>query len=184
MFDLLKYTGLLSIPLFTCIAFAIIAQAPGHTWKKHSISETILFLQHSKLKVLFRLNFILKALIDSIFLWYIGQAYHVSYGSPIILGSGTAIAFFGLLAFVTVDTQKLLHVFLIYSVGVLMALSEICLAYLTRVQWFIVFTWIITVAPVCIAFWYLYLNKVSVLVQSVCIIMVYSWFVVFVFQFL
>ncbi len=184
MFYLLKYTGLLSIPLFLIIAFSLIAQAPGYSYRQHSISKTILFLEHTKYKFLFRLNFIFKAIIDMCFLGYLVQVLHLSYLSPIVWIFVLGSLLFGSLAFILVSNMELLHVIVIYTAIVLWALFEVLVAGVVGVSWFTVFTWLVACISTAIAFWFLYIRNITVVVQVICTVMVYSWLIVFVTKFL
>jgi len=184
MVSLLKYSGLLSLPLFALLATVLMSHAPGHAVRTHSISKTILFLHHPTLRFLFRLNFILKSFVDFIFLWYIAKFFQLSWESPIIWCLGVACVLFASLAYFIEGKHAFWHVLLVYGVGVLWAITEVLLAYHIGVQWFIQYTWVSAIIPTVIAFWYLYVKKVTVVVQVVCIIMIYSWLVVFVTNFL
>lgn len=180
----LKYIGLLSLPLFATVAFILIRRAPGYVLGRHSISETILFLEKPRYRGVFRMNFIVKALIDSCFLWVLAATIHISFWSPIVWCMAISNILFAALAFVLVGKTRLAHIILIYTVGVLWAVCELLIAYRIGIGWFTLYTWVIAVVPTAIAFWYLFRKKVNVGVQVVCMTMIYSWLVIFVTKFL
>lgn len=64
MLEVLKYGSIISIPLFGIILIFLLKDTDGYTLKNQTISRAILFLSKSKNKTIFRLNFLIKGLLD------------------------------------------------------------------------------------------------------------------------
>lgn len=179
-----KYFGIISLPLFLVIAFWCIRQTEGHQLHKHSISKSILFLKNPFYRLIFRLNFVLKSLLDFLFLLYIKDHLQLSFTSPAIITLGIAIALFALLSLVIEGSTHALHLIIIYAAGVIWAISNILMALYIAVNWFTLVTYVMASIPWIIGFGALFLRRITVYVQLVCIVFIYSWTMLFVLKFL
>lgn len=182
--EIFKYNILISSPLFSLIALLLVSKAPNFSLTKNTVSKSIFHLEQSKYKTIFKLNFLLKALLDFGFFWYVINHFQI----PIIslLGSSLVLSavFFGLLAYFTEVKHSLAHNILIYGNIILLSFSQILLAQLTRSPSFILFTNIITTVVVMISFGFLFTKKTNVYVQITCVLIVYTWLLLFVFRYL
>lgn len=181
---ILKYFSLISVPLFGIISFVLIRQVSDFSLTEHTISKTIRFLHHPKQLMLFRLNFLLKTILDGGFVWYVSNYFHLPWYAPVVLMMSIAVMLFGALAYITDDAHVTLHYLLVYGAGALWMFSQLLLAYMIGDTWFITATLILAVVPVLVAFGFLVAKKTNALVQIGCMAMIYSWHALFVFRYL
>jgi hypothetical protein len=91
---------------------------------------------------------------------------------------------FGSLAYFIDGKYEKQHVVLIYSVITFWPIVEILLAYHVGTFWFILLTWVFATIPAIIAFWSLFMQKISVIVQLLCVSFTFSWLLIFITKFL
>jgi len=61
--ELFKYSSLLSFPLFAIVALVLVRKTTDYSFHTHTISKSIHFLNNPLQLVVFRLNFIVKAVL-------------------------------------------------------------------------------------------------------------------------
>ena len=182
--EIFKYNSILSVPLFTVIALSLIKKAPGFSFSKSTVSKSIFHLKRKTHRIIFRLNFILKSLLDFGFTLYLMNRFNISPKSLLGFALILAVIFFGILAYFIEGKYSVLHKIFTYSGGVFWAISQILLAQLTKDLVFITFTNVLTFIVLFLTFGFLFTKKTNVIVQAVCMFLLYSWIVIFVFRYL
>jgi len=182
--EIFKYNSLLSIPLFSIINLFLIRKAPDFSFHNHTVSKTINFLNRPTQAIIFRFNFILKALLDLGFVLYILNQFRISFGSPIALTLILSAFLFGTLACFVEGKHTTWHQIVVYTSSVLWAIGQICVARLIGNSAFILFTIIFGPFPVIVALGFCSQKKLNVFIQAVCMSMWYIWLIVFVFKYL
>jgi len=182
--EFFKYNAIISVPLFGIIAYFLIRKNPHFSFSKHTVSKSILFLNHPIQDFIFRANFIVKALLDLGFTLYIGQHFDISFQTLPVLTMILSVLLFGSLAYFIEGKYSKSHKIITYSSGILWVISQIFLTKLTNNISFILFTNILTVAVLILAFGFMFAKKTNVFVQITCVSLLYLWMAIFVFQYL
>lgn len=182
--EIFKYFSIISMPLFMIIAFLLIKKLPDFSFSKHTISKTALFIKDPFHMFIFRLNFIIKTLLDLGFVWYLIFRLKISFGSSLSWLLILSTLLFSLLAYFLVGRHTFIHRIIIYGYGVLWAIIQILLAQMTGNLTFIFYTNLLSISTLVIAFGYLFAEKTNVFVQAVCIVLLYSWLLIFIFKYL
>lgn len=182
--EIFKYSSLLSIPLFSVIWLWILRKLPNFSFKTQTISKSIHFIENSSDDLVFRSSFILKALLDLIFAVYVVEHFELPYSSLIaIMLIGSAILF-GTLAYFVEGKYTVIHRTIVYVSGIFWAVGYILISRLTGDFNFLTFSTILNITILIIAFGSLFRNKTNVIVQILCVSLMYIWMLVFVFQYL
>ncbi|KKP32433.1 MAG: hypothetical protein UR23_C0060G0003 [Candidatus Roizmanbacteria bacterium GW2011_GWA2_32_13] len=129
-------------------------------------------------------NFILKSLLDFGFALYVINRFNIPYYSLLGFSLILSFIFFGFLAYFIEDKYSVIHKIFTYSSGVFWAVSQILLAQLTKDLVFITFTNVLTFIVLFLTLGFLFVKKTNVIVQAVCMFLLYSWIVIFVFRYL
>ena len=182
--EIFKYGSLVSLPLFSIVALALVWRVPEYSLRKHTVSKSILFFRDPMRRLIFRLNFIPKAVLDTGFVVYVLHKFSIPFTSVFAWCLILAASLFALLAYFDYKKHHLLHGIIIYSIGVLWAIGLMYISTLTKTHWFFWFSIVTAGFPAVIAFVYLAINKTNVWVQALCMSILYTWFVIFVFSFL
>lgn len=182
--EVFKFGTVLSYPIFGLIALILISKTSNYSIKRHTISKSINYLNNPALKLTFRFNFILKALLDLGFSLYTLTFLNFSLISPIGITILLSILFFGSLAYFIEGKYSVIHNVLIYSYMTLWVVGHIGIAFSIGNISFIIFTLIFLLTPLIIGFWSLYNKSTNVLIQALDLIFVYIWLILFVFKYL
>lgn len=182
--EVFKFGTVLSYPIFTIIALILIRKTSNFSVKKQTVSKSINYLNNSFLKLIFRFNFILKAILDLGFTLYTLTYLNFSLISPIGFIILLSVLFFGALAYFIEGKYSVIHNVLIYSYMTLWVVGHIFIAFSIGNISFTIFTLIFLITPLMIGFWSLYNKTTSVLIQALDLFFVYSWLIVFVFKYL
>lgn len=182
--EIFKYGSLLSVPLFAIIAFALIKQISDYSLHKYSVSQSVRFLNKPSHALLFRINFIMKGLLDLCFTFYVLSFFTIPFSSPIAILLIVSALLFGSLAYFIEGKYTLSHLFIVYTSGLLWAIGQILLAILIGDTVFILFTIVIITTFMVTGIIFQFLRKVTVWVQVFCVSILYLWIFVFVFQYL
>src|SRR3989344_8989876 len=126
--DFFKFNSLISVPLFAIIYLLLIKKIPELSFHKYTVSKSINFLNNPLQTIIFRLNFIVKALLDFGFALFLIQYFSISFGSLISLTLIFSAILFGSLAYFTEGKYTVIHHLTIYSSGVLWAIGQISAA--------------------------------------------------------
>jgi len=182
--EILKYATVISQPVFAIIALILIKKTPGFSFAKHTISKSILLMEKSSFKYIFSANFLLKSILDLGFLWYILFKFNLVLNSSVGRLLLTSILMFASLAYFVEGKHKVIHRIIIYTLGILwMAVQEL-LAHMTGSFAFGLFTDFVTFTVAVIAYWGIFTKKENVIIQIICMSLLYSWLLVFVLMFL
>jgi hypothetical protein len=176
----MKYCSIISVPLFSIIVLYILNKAKGFSFSKNTVSRSIMHLR-GKYRLIFRLNFLLKALFDLGFALYLIDTLKISYFSPLAISMFLSALFFGLLSYYIEGQFTLVHNILIYGNIFLSSAAQVLLANITGVYWFMLFTYCVSFAVVSLSFGFLIARKTNAFVQIVCAILVYFWLIAYVF---
>ena len=182
--EFFKYNSVLSIPLFALVALLLIRNAPNFSFSKHTVSKSVLFLDQSTHALIFRLNFLIKGLLDLGFVLYLLYFFKISLNSAPALCLILSALLFGSLAYFVEGTHSIVHKIVTYSSGVLWALGQLYFGQLTGDAFFRHFTNIMVAIPIILAFGFMFAKKTNVIVQALCMAIWYIWLVVFVFNYL
>lgn len=182
--EIFRYGTLISCPLFALIALLLISRTSNFSIKKLTISKSVNYLKNPFLKQVFRFNFILKALLDLGFTFYVLNHLKLSYLSLIGILTIISIFLFGALAYFVEGKYTVIHNILIYSYMTLWVIGQILIANYIGNIIFTTFTLIFLLTPLVIGFWSLYKRATNILIQALDLFFVYSWLIVFVFKYL
>jgi len=182
--EIFKYNSLISIPLFLIISWLLARELPDFSFSEQTISKSILFFKNPADRIIFKLNFIIKSLLDFGFFLYIVDRYNLTFYSSLTWFFFLSILFFLVLAYFIEGKFSVIHKVLIYGIGVFWTVCEVLLAQMTNVPVFILFTNISTVIVMLLAFGSLFTNKTNVFVQIACVSIMYLWIGIFVYKFL
>ncbi len=182
--EFFKFGSLISVPLFALIALFLIRQTKNYSLHTHTISQSIKFLTKPSHSLLFRLNFLIKALLDLSFSLYVLYHFNISFTSPSALLLITSSILLGSLAYFIEGKHTKLHIGLVYTSGFLWAVGQILVVLLIGNTFFSLFTIIAILTPVIIGFVFLFLKKTNAFVQAGCVIIWYMWILIFVAQYL
>lgn len=182
--EIFKYFSLFSLPVFLVIAIFLIKKIPDFSFKKHTISKTALFLKDPHQMFIFRLNFVVKALFDLCFIWYLINRFNLIISSPLFWLLISTPFLFSLLAYYIVGKHTVIHKIIVYGYGIIWAICQVILARNTGDFLFIKFTNIISFIALILAFGFLFIKKKNFFVQAVCIFLLYVWLTLYVFRYL
>lgn len=182
--DIFEFGTIISIPLFSIIALLLITKTEGFSFSKQTVSKSILFLKNPIHKLIFRINFLIKTMLDLAFVIYAANHFRISIYSLPSLSLILSALLFGSLAYFTEGKFSKMHRIAIYSSNVFWAVGQICLALLTRDTFFIKFTFFMVTIPVFISFGYKFVKKTNAYIQVICMSFWYIWLLVFVLQYL
>lgn len=172
------------MPLFGLIAFFLITRTRGYSARAYTISQSIKFLSKPHHTVLFRVNFLLKALLDLGFALYLLHFFSIPFISLIsLLLIGSAILF-GSLAYFIEGKHSRSHLSIVYISGLLWAGGQLLLVQHIGSVSFRIVTYGAVVIPILIAFWSLFTKKTNVAIQVLCISIWYVWIASLVFCYL
>lgn len=180
--ELFKYASVFSVPFFALVALLLFRLADTYSPTKHTISQTIIYLKNPLAILVFRLNFVVKALLDYCFDLYLLSHFKVSYFSL----TGTLLflsaLFFGSLAYFTEASHSRIHRQLVYTSGALWALGQLLLSRLVGNNWFLIFSIIILPIPVIVGLSLQFTKKVNAFMQTACVLLWYAWVLVILTQ--
>ncbi len=182
--EIFKYNSLISIPLFAIVALVLVRKTTDYSFHNHTISKSIHFLNNPLQNAMFRLNFIIKALLDFSFALYIINHFKVSFGSFIFLMLLSSAFLFGTLAYFVEGKYSTSHKIATYTGGTLWVIGQFAVVRLIGDSGFTIFSTIFLSIPILLAFGYLFAKKTNVVVQAICMSIWYIWLLVFVFRYL
>lgn len=182
--EFLKYLSIISLPLFAVIGFWIIKQSPNFSFKKGTFSESITSIEKPSHRLIFQLNFILKAVLDLGFAWYVIQSFGLSGNSSVARFLLIQNILFASLAYYVEGKYAVAHRVIIYTVGVCWLITQALLAQLTNDTNFILFTDISIVTVSLLAYSMLFARKTNSIIQIICMAIFYAWLIIFVYNYL
>jgi len=182
--EFFKFNSLISVPLFSAIAFLLIRKAEGFSFRKHTISMSVNLLNRQTLSFIFRSNFFLKAILDLGFHLYVINYFKIPIFSPVAMSLILSAVLFGLLAIFIEGKYSFIHKLIIYSSGILWATAQFFIVKFLKDNNFILFTYIAVSIPVFLGLGFLFVKKTNVLIQIICLSIWYVWLILFVFKYL
>lgn len=182
--EFFKYNTLISIPLFGIVALLLVRKTPEYSLRTHTISKTIHFLNHPTQIIIFRLNFIVKALLDFCFALYVIRHFNIPFTSLTSMALISSAFLFGTLAYFVEGKHTISHNVITYTSGVLLMIGQISLAELIGDNIFSYITIVLVSAPIILAFAFLFAKKTNVFVQALCMSIWYIWLILLVFRYL
>ena len=182
--EIFKYGGLISVPLFSLISLLLLRKKSEFVFYKHTISKLIFFILDPTQILVFRLNFLLKAILDFLFYLYILDALEMPFSSLIGVILFFSASLFGLLAFFSEGRYSFIHNLLIYTSGILLAIAQLYIAIFVGNSVFTLFTIIFVFISISTGLFFLFLKRTNTFVQIICVIIWYVWLLVFVSQYL
>lgn len=177
--ELFKYNALLSVPLFMGVVFLLLHNTKAFSYRQLTVSKSIHLLTPVQ-QVLFRLNFVAKALIDLGFVWYISAVLELSFFSPLILLWTMTIVGFGLFAYFTEERGGVIHGIVIYGWMAMWLVLECVSASYTQNPLFIQVTIVIVAFQAVLGFGSRIFNKINAIIQLICVFSLYVWLILFV----
>ena len=183
--EFFKYFSLISTPLFGVIALMIIKNLPEFSFKKDTISKSVYFIKHPTQLLIFRLNFVLKMMFDLCFSWYLIGRLKILFNSPLFWLLVTPPILFGSLSFFIMGKKyAFFHRVIIFSYGILSGISGIYLAKITSNSSFVNLTIFFVIVSNILILGTFIAKKINVFIQVISVSLLYSWLVVYVFQYL
>ncbi|OGY39169.1 MAG: hypothetical protein A2391_00885 [Candidatus Brennerbacteria bacterium RIFOXYB1_FULL_41_13] len=181
--EIFKYGTIISAPLFLGVSLLLIKRLPDFSFSKHTISKSVLFIDNRFLKTIFRLNFVIKALLDFGFVLYLANKLEIT-NNFIVLPLFLTPVFFISLSYFIEGKYNFWHRTLAYCSGASWIVGQVLLAFFTKNIIFIIFTIIISAAVSALTLLSILKRKVNIVVQLAYSILLYLWLLVFVFKFL
>ncbi|MBP9817904.1 hypothetical protein KBC75_04120 [Candidatus Shapirobacteria bacterium] len=126
--DIFRFNGIISIPMFALATTYFWNRAVGFDHKNRPISETILWLKNPIDRVLYRLSFVFKSLLDVGFIWWLLDRYKIGFGSVVSMILFGSLVLYGLLAiFVKKNDSSTTHWLIAFSSGILWIAGQVFL---------------------------------------------------------
>jgi len=173
-----------SVLLFGGIALYIVRQIPGYSFYTTTLSQSIFLLQDSKMIALFKYNFLLKGVLDFVFVLYVIQKLRIPLFSFFAFVMLLSPVLFASLAYFTEKRHKMRHYITTYASGLLWFIGALYLAWFVRDAYFFQITVMITILSLGMAFLAQIIRRTNILVQITCVAMMWLWVVLFVVKFL
>lgn len=180
----LKYGSIISVPLFSVIALSLIKVTKGYSFTRSTISRSILHLENSRTRLVFRLNFVVKSLLDFGFALYALNFFNIKTNSFWFWPWITSALLFGSLAYFVEGTHHRNHKIITYTSGALWILGTIYFAFFVGDFYFKLGTIIVMALVSILTFGASCLKKTNVVLQAMCVILMYGWVISFIVQYL
>ena len=181
--DIFKFFSLISAPLFGVIALSIVKNTPDFSLSKHTISKSVYFIKHPTKMFMFRLNFIIKAVLDLGFILYLVSHLRLSLYSPIPTVMIISAILFGSLSYFIMGRYTTVHRIIIFTYGMTMSLAGIQLAQMTGNINFIRLTILLVILSNFLMISFFLAKKINVFVQVICMSLLYSWLLLNIYTF-
>lgn len=182
--EVFKYFSLISAPLFGVIALSIVKNTPDFSLSKHTISKSVFFINHPTKMFIFRLNFIIKAVLDIGFIFYLAFHLKMSLYSPIPTLMILSAILFGSLSYFIMGRYTTVHRIIVFTYGIMMGLAGIWLAQMTGNINFVNLTILLVILSNFLMISFFLAKKINVFVQALCMSLLYGWLLLLVFKYL
>lgn len=179
--DFFRYLPLVSVALFSLVALFLIRRASGFSFAKQTVSMTILNLNDNRDILLFKLNFLVKGMLDLLFAVYLAQRFPRIQGMVPVVCFAIAAVLFCTLVYYVEGKYTFLHRLIVYTAGTFSAVGMFWLTFLLGNSAFIWFSAFAIFTPAIAAYVYLYLGKTNTYVQAACMSIWSVWFLVAIF---
>ncbi|MCR4276718.1 MAG: hypothetical protein NUV87_01165 [Candidatus Roizmanbacteria bacterium] len=182
--DIFKFFSLISAPLFGVIALSIVKNTPDFSLSKHTISKSVYFIKHPIKIFMFRLNFIIKAVLDIGFILYLASHLKLSLYSPIPTLMILSAILFGSLSYFIMGKYTTVHRIIVFTYGIMMGLAGIWLAQMTGNINFVRLTVLLVILSNFLMISFFLAKRINVFIQVICMSLLYSWLLLLVFRYL
>ena len=182
--EIFKFFSLISAPLFGFIVLTVVKNTPDFSFSKHTISKSVYFIKHPTKMFIFRLNFIIKAVLDLGFILYLANHLKLSLHSPIPTLMILSAILFGSLSYFIMGKFTTVHRVIVFTYGILMGLSGIWLAQMSGNTNFVRLTVLLVIISNFLMISFFLSRRINVFVQVICMSMLYSWLLLLVFRYL
>jgi len=179
-----KFFSLISAPLFGIIALSVVKNTPDFSLSKHTISKSVYFIKHPTKMFIFRLNFIVKAVLDLGFVLFLASRLKLSLYSPIPALMILSAILFGSLSYFIMGRFTTVHRVIVFTYGILMGLAGILLAQMTGNINFVKLTILLVILSNFLMISFFLAKKINVFVQVICMSLLYGWLLLLVFRYL
>ena len=173
--EFFKYLSLISLPLFCLIGLFTLKSIPHFSFSKGTFSESFVQIKTFPYQLLFRFNFLIKAILDLGFTWYIIQTLDLNWNSSIARFLILQNILFATLTYYVEGKHSLLHKTIIYSVGMLWLITQTLLAQFTLNSTFILLTDVSTIVISILAYYTLFSKKTNSIVQLICMLIFFTY---------
>lgn len=182
--EIFKFFSLISAPLFAAIALSVVKNTPDFSLSKHTISKSVYFIKHPAMMFVFRSNFIIKAVLDLGFIFYLVSHLRMPLYSPIPTLMIVCAILFGSLSYFIMGRFTTVHRVIVFTYGILMGLSGIWLAQMTGNINFVRLTVLLVILSNFLMISFFLAKKINVFIQVICMSLLYSWLLLLVFRYL
>ncbi|MCR4313219.1 MAG: hypothetical protein NUV58_03155 [Candidatus Roizmanbacteria bacterium] len=182
--DIFKFFSLISAPLFGVIALSIVKNTLDFSLSKHTISKSVYFIKHPIKIFMFRLNFIIKAVLDIGFILYLASHLKLSLYSPIPTLMILSAILFGSLSYFIMGKYTTVHRIIVFTYGIMMGLAGIWLAQMTGNINFVRLTVLLVILSNFLMISFFLAKRINVFIQVICMSLLYSWLLLLVFRYL
>jgi hypothetical protein len=184
LFQLFKYGSIISVPLFLITGYLLARSIPGVSLSKTTLSRLIFVFNHPWQKPIFTLNFYFKMFLDVLFALYVIQILDIPFFSYPSLSWIGALVFFGLIGFFSEDKYFKTHYAVTYISAVLFVIFQLGIAIRLGDVYFLLITIANTLANCGLAFGLSIFRKQNMIIEGVCMLIMYSWVIILVYRFL
>lgn len=182
--EFIKYASLVSFPIFGLIFLLILSGTKNYSLKESTISQAIFSLSEYKYKQVFKVNFIIKGILDFCFALFVLNAFNVPKTSIFYWISLISSILFGSIAYFTEDKNRENHLFVTYTSGVFWFINTIYFSFLTSNCVFTTSTIILAIVLLAVSFYVQKTSKINAIIQSIIVFFMCLWVFFFVELFL
>jgi hypothetical protein len=179
-----KYGAVISTPLFGLTVLLLLRTVGNFSFTRQTISQTVMFADKPWQRMVFKLNFLVKSILDLLFIYYTLKKLEIPLSSAVGIIWIESIICFGMITVFPVDTHKLKHYIVTYLSGTLFSAGQMAVAWYINNPQFLQFTLASVILNLSLAYGFLLFRKTTVVVQSICIMLMYIWTIVLVYGFL
>ncbi len=181
--EIFKYNAILSTLFFLGSTVYLSGQAQDYSFSKYTISQLSYFLNPQQLSF-FNLLFIVKALLDLSFTFYIFRKFKGQLNFITAFVWLAAILSFGLIGFFPVSQFFIIHWILAICLFFFWTLSELVFARLTKSRFFTYFTNNLVLIQLTTIVLLFALNQVNALFEIVYFLLALFWLIVFIGEYM
>lgn len=182
--EFFKYASIISFPIFGLIFLFILRSTKNYNIEKSTISQSIFNLSDYKHKQIFKINFLIKGVLDLCFVLFVLNFFKIPATNILYWISLISSILFGSLIHFTEDKNRKNHLVVTYTSGVFWFLNTIYFAFLTSNHVFTFSTIILAIILLAISFYVQKTNKINAKVQSIIVFFMWLWVLFFVMLFL
>ena len=182
--EVLRYSSLLSLPLFLLNTYYLIRTNPKFSIHTETISNLIFYLQNPTLKMRYKVSFLVKSIIDIGFWCYLVMSETLAVTTQGSLMFVVSMILFALLGFFTEESHSFIHRLILFGFIGLWFLWALQMAHLTNNQAFIQWTYAFAAVSFLVSVSYHFILKTNIILQIVISFLVFLWLSSYVYLFL